>query len=56
MTTAPDHHTDIEQDLTRRLAELARAFIADLSARGHLTHTPTSTKPHPSNTPSTQSH
>ncbi|MGW0093078.1 BN159_2729 family protein [Streptomyces sp. NPDC003328] len=40
MTTAPDHHTDIEQDLTRRLAELARAFIADLSARGHLTHTP----------------
>ncbi|MEU7967996.1 BN159_2729 family protein [Streptomyces sp. NPDC049097] len=56
MTTTPDHRTDIEQDLTRRLAELARTFIADLTAQGHLTRTPHQHQPTPPATPRTPNH
>ncbi|MGW4669284.1 BN159_2729 family protein [Streptomyces sp. NPDC004324] len=36
MTANPDNHTDIEQELTRRLGRLAHTFIAELDALGRL--------------------
>ncbi|MFD8425237.1 BN159_2729 family protein [Streptomyces sp. NPDC059466] len=39
MTATPDNHTDIEEELTRRLGRLAHTFIAELDALGRLVHT-----------------
>lgn len=39
MTTSPDNHTDLEQELTERLSRLAHTFIAELDAQGRLVET-----------------
>src|SRR5690349_16140753 len=39
MTISYGKGADVEQELTARLSELARAFIADLTARGRLVDT-----------------
>ncbi|MFE5136200.1 BN159_2729 family protein [Streptomyces fagopyri] len=39
MTTSPDNHTDIEQELAERLGRLAHTFIAELDAQGRLVET-----------------